>query len=46
MAVEPNAFMKTTERRVALTSEDKSILKSNAAWGLENAPTMADQFYA
>ncbi|WP_413171484.1 protoglobin domain-containing protein [Anabaena azotica] len=46
MTVEPNVFMKTMERRIGLTSEDKSILKSNEAWGLENASTMADHFYA
>ncbi|MDP5338564.1 MAG: protoglobin domain-containing protein [Nodularia sp. (in: cyanobacteria)] len=39
-------FLKTLEQRVGLTSEDKSILKSNAEWGLEIAPAMADHFYA
>mgnify|MGYP006889197866 FL=1 len=34
MTVGPNAFMTTLARRVGLTSEDKSLLKSNAAWGL------------
>jgi hypothetical protein len=46
MTVEPNVFMKTMERRIGLTSEDKSVLKSNADWGLENASIMADHFYA
>ena len=45
MAIEPQAFMATMERRVNLTSEDKSMLKSEAIWGKEIAPEMAEHFY-
>ncbi|AFZ59549.1 hypothetical protein H6G54_13980 [Anabaena cylindrica FACHB-243] len=45
MAIEPTAFMTKMETRIGLTSEDKSILKSHADWGLANASTMADHFY-
>ncbi|BAZ33111.1 hypothetical protein NIES4074_56210 [Cylindrospermum sp. NIES-4074] len=46
MTIDPLAFMTTLENRVGLTSEDKAILKSNAEWGLQVAPEMADHFYA
>ncbi|MBD2388497.1 protoglobin domain-containing protein [Cylindrospermum sp. FACHB-282] len=46
MTIEPLAFMSTMEKRIGLTSEDKSLLKSNEAWGLEVASEMADHFYA
>ncbi|MEA5582609.1 protoglobin domain-containing protein [Nodularia harveyana UHCC-0300] len=46
MTMDSLAFLKTLEQRVSLTSEDKSILQANAAWGLEIAPAMADHFYA
>jgi hypothetical protein len=46
MAIDPLAFIDTLERRIGFTSEDKSILKENAEWGLEIAPEMADHFYA
>jgi hypothetical protein len=46
MAIDPHAFMSTLEKRVALTSEDKALLKSEADWGLKIAPEMADHFYA
>ncbi|WP_016952767.1 protoglobin domain-containing protein [Anabaena sp. PCC 7108] len=45
MAIEPSAFMAKMETRIGLTSEDKTILKSNADWGKEIAATMADHFY-
>ncbi len=46
MALEPNGFLSTLEKRVGLTDEDKSILKSEADWGLQIASEMADHFYA
>ncbi|MBR8837209.1 MAG: hypothetical protein DSM106950_25195 [Stigonema ocellatum SAG 48.90 = DSM 106950] len=46
MALEPKAFMSTLSKRVGLTQDDKALLKSQADWGLEIAPQMADQFYA
>ncbi|MBK1988642.1 hypothetical protein A0J48_014020 [Sphaerospermopsis aphanizomenoides BCCUSP55] len=46
MTVEPSVFMQTMERRIGLTSEDKSVLNSHADWGLESASIMADHFYA
>ena len=46
MTIDSFAFLKTLEQRVSLTSEDKAILNSNADWGLEIAPAMADHFYA
>ncbi|WP_413173108.1 protoglobin domain-containing protein [Anabaena azotica] len=45
MAIDPLAFMSTLEQRMEFTSEDKSILKLNAEWGLTIAPEMADHFY-
>ncbi|MEA5616312.1 protoglobin domain-containing protein [Cronbergia sp. UHCC 0137] len=46
MAIEPRSFMSTLERRIGLTDEDKALLQSNEAWGLEIASEMADHFYA
>ncbi len=46
MAIEPQAFMSTLEQRVRLTAEDKSLLKSEANWGKDIAPDMAEYFYA
>lgn len=46
MAIEPTVFMATMEKRIGLTPEDKTILKSSADWGKEIASTMADHFYA
>ncbi|MBD2296079.1 hypothetical protein H6G06_22015 [Anabaena sphaerica FACHB-251] len=45
MTMEPTAFMTMMEKRIGLTSEDKSILNSNADWGKGIASTMADHFY-
>lgn len=45
MALDPKAFMSTMEQRVGLTSEDKSLLQSNAQWGWQIAPDMANHFY-
>jgi hypothetical protein len=33
------------EKRIGFTEEDKTLLKSNADWGKEVAPEMADHFY-
>ena len=46
MAIEPQAFMSIMEKRVNLTSEDKSLLKSESNWGKDIAPEMAEQFYS
>ncbi|NWF61222.1 MAG: hypothetical protein HXY43_18695 [Fischerella sp.] len=46
MILDTVAFMSTLEKRVCLTDEDKAILKSQADWGLQIAPEMADHFYA
>jgi hypothetical protein len=46
MALDPHAFFCTLEKRTGLTSEDKNLLKSQADWGLEVAPEMAEHFYA
>ena len=46
MALDAHAFMTTMEKRVGFSSEDKALLKSQADWGKEIAPDMADHFYA
>lgn len=46
MSLDPHTFMSTLEKRICLTSEDKNLLQSQADWGLEIAPDMADYFYA
>lgn len=46
MTLEPHTFMTTMEKRVALTNEDKALLKSQADWGKAIACDMADHFYA
>ncbi len=46
MAIEPRAFLTTMEKRIGLTSEDKSVMQTNADWGKEIAAEMADHFYA
>ncbi|HBE20059.1 MAG TPA: hypothetical protein DDW51_21195 [Cyanobacteria bacterium UBA11367] len=45
MALDPHQFMATMEKRVGLTSEDKTLLKENADWGKEIASEMSDRFY-
>jgi Protoglobin len=45
MPLDPHSFMATMEKRVCLTSEDKTLLKENADWGKEIASEMADRFY-
>lgn len=46
MSLDAHAFMSTMEKRVGLTNEDKTLLKSEANWGKEIAPEMAEHFYA
>jgi hypothetical protein len=46
MALQPQTFMATMEKRVVFTNEDKALLKSNADWGKEIASEMADHFYS
>lgn len=45
MSLEPHTFMTTMEKRVNFSNEDKALLKSQADWGKEIAPKMADYFY-
>jgi len=45
MAIEPQAFMSTMEKRVSLTAEDKALLQSELDWGKDIAPEMAEHFY-
>ncbi|MEL6163366.1 MAG: hypothetical protein AAFR37_06265, partial [Cyanobacteria bacterium J06628_3] len=46
MAIDPQAFMSTLEKRVCLTAEDKVLLQSEIDWGKDIAPEMAEHFYA
>jgi Protoglobin len=46
MALDPHVFMSTLEKRVGLTDADKALLKSEAQWGSQLAPEMAEHFYA
>lgn len=45
MSLQPNEFMSKMVSRIAFNADDKNVLQSNAAWGLEIAPEMADYFY-
>jgi hypothetical protein len=45
MVLDSHAFMRTMEKRVSFSNEDKALLKSNADWGKEIASEMADHFY-
>lgn len=45
MTLEPRALLVTMEQRLGFTEMDKTLLKSQADWGLEIAPQMADHFY-
>ncbi|MEM9924148.1 MAG: protoglobin domain-containing protein [Cyanobacteria bacterium P01_D01_bin.50] len=45
MAIEPQVFLSTLEKRVNLTAEDKALLQSEIDWGKEIAPDMAEHFY-
>lgn len=45
MVVEPHTFMETMVKRIDFTKEDQYILKSQADWGEQIAPDMADHFY-
>jgi hypothetical protein len=46
MALNHHEFIQTLEKRVGFTDEDKTLLKSQADWGKQIAPEMAEQFYA
>lgn len=46
MALDPQEFFTKMQDRMVFTDDDKSVLKSNADWGKEIAPSMADIFYA
>ena len=46
MAINPQEFMSTLEKRVCLTAEDKALLQSEIDWGKDIAPEMAEHFYA
>lgn len=45
MALDSHVFMTTMEKRVGFSNEDKALLQSNADWGKDIAPKMADYFY-
>ncbi|MGB3310213.1 MAG: protoglobin domain-containing protein [Nodosilinea sp.] len=45
MSLQPNEFMSKMVSRIDFSADDKKVLESNAAWGLEIAPEMADYFY-
>lgn len=46
MTLEPHTFMNKMSERMQFSSEEKSLLQANEAWGLSIAPDMADHFYA
>lgn len=46
MALNPQAFMLTLEKRAGFTDADKALLKANADWGVKVAPEMTGHFYA
>lgn len=45
MSLEPKAFMSKMVSRIGFSTDDRTVLQSNASWGLEIAPEMADYFY-
>ena len=45
MSLEPKEFMSKMVSRIGFSPEDRTVLQSNADWGLEIAPAMADHFY-
>jgi hypothetical protein len=45
MSLNPSEFMKTTADRMFFSDQDKSLLKSYAAWGETVAAEMSDHFY-
>ncbi len=45
MSLQPNEFMSKMVSRIDFSADDKKVLQSAAAWGLEIAPEMADYFY-
>ncbi|MEQ9485911.1 protoglobin domain-containing protein [Coleofasciculus sp. F4-SAH-05] len=46
MTLYADAFMQKMAKRISFTDEDKAILKTNATWGKDIAPEMANHFYA
>lgn len=45
MSIDTIKMLETMERRTEFNASDKSILQSNADWGKQIAPEMADHFY-
>ena len=45
MSLQPKEFMSKMVSRIDFNADDKKVLQSTAAWGLEIAPEMADYFY-
>jgi hypothetical protein len=46
MALDAHEFMQKMQSRINFTDEDKNLLQSEADWGKEIAPKMAEHFYA
>ena len=46
MSIDPREFIETLIKRIDFTQEDQAILKSQADWGKQIAPDMADHFYS
>ncbi|WOD41977.1 protoglobin domain-containing protein [Nodosilinea sp. E11] len=45
MSLEPTEFMSKMVTRIDFSPTDRKVLQSNADWGLEIAPEMANYFY-
>ncbi|MBE9155434.1 hypothetical protein IQ265_01050 [Nodosilinea sp. LEGE 06152] len=45
MSLEPTEFMSKMVSRTGLSADDQKTLQTNANWGLEIAPEMANYFY-
>ncbi|MEA5450036.1 protoglobin domain-containing protein [Leptolyngbya sp. CCNP1308] len=45
MSLQPNEFMSKMVSRIDFNADDRTVLQTNAVWGLEIAPEMADYFY-
>lgn len=46
MALDPHTYMATMAARIGFNAEERALLQSNANWGVQIAPDMADHFYA
>ncbi len=46
MVLNAQEFMSKMEKRIDFTHEDKTLLKTQADWGKQIAPEMAELFYA